>query len=75
MAQARRYFIDTKKPKQKIKMAKLIWYYAICQKLYVIETKLKTNNEKYQTRKMQAKPILAKLYHWLTKQNIVAKGA
>ena len=32
-------------------------------------------NEKYQARQTQAKPILEKLYHWLTKQNIVPKSA
>jgi hypothetical protein len=37
-------------------------------------------NKKYQARQMQAKPILEKLYHWLTKQNktkqnIVPKSA
>ena len=77
MAHARRYFMDAKKAQPKGKNGKADMALSYFQKLYAIETKFKTKtiDEKYQARKTQAKPILEKLYHWLTKQNIVPKSA
>jgi transposase len=68
-AHARRKLVDAQKLQKKGKTGKADQGLAFIQKLYAIETKLKTEppDERYDIRQQQAKPITDKLRQWLEK--------
>ncbi|WP_404395210.1 IS66 family transposase [Pseudoalteromonas phenolica] len=68
-AHARRKFIEAKKLQGKNKTGKADVVLSLIQKLYGIESRLKTKSvdEVYQTRQTQSKPILDKIKQWLEK--------
>ena len=76
-AHARRKFMEAKTAQPKGKSGKADMALSMIQKLYRIETSLKDKNvdEKYQLRQKKSKPLLAKLYQWLAKANVVTKSA
>lgn len=74
-AHARRYFIEAKRVQGKHKSGKADMALSYIQKLYGIESSLKDQEatEKYKARQLKAKPIIEKLYDWLSKQNVLPK--
>ncbi len=74
-AHARRKFIEAKQVQGKNKSGKADMALSLIQKLYGIEAKLKgkTFEAKHEVRQQQGKPIIEKLFDWLTKQHVLPK--
>jgi len=68
-AHARRKFVEAQKAQGKGKTGKADWAINHIQKLYALESKLKTKaaEVKYQQRQEVAKPLLQQLWDWLEK--------
>lgn len=68
-AHARRKFVDAQKLQGKGKTGKADQAIAFIQKLYLIEKKIKdkSNDERYQIRQQQAKPVIDKIFTWMEK--------
>lgn len=68
-AHARRKFVEAQKAQGKGKTGKADWAINHIQKLYALESKLKTKaaEVKYQQRQEVAKPLLQQLWDWLAK--------
>lgn len=68
-AHARRKLVDAQKLQKKGKTGKADQGLSFIQKLYAIETKIKTEppDKRYDIRQQQAKPIIDKLRQWLEK--------
>ncbi|WP_445428834.1 IS66 family transposase [Alishewanella sp. HL-SH05] len=68
-AHARRKFVEAQKAQGKGKTGKADWAINHIQKLYALESKLKTKaaEVKYQHRQEVAKPLLQQLWDWLEK--------
>uniref|UniRef100_UPI00404875CE IS66 family transposase n=1 Tax=Rheinheimera sp. TaxID=1869214 RepID=UPI00404875CE len=68
-AHARRKFVEAQKAQGKGKTGKADWAINHIQKLYALESKLKTQSAevKYRERQKVAKPLLQQLWDWLEK--------
>lgn len=69
MAHARRKFVEAQQAQGKGKTGKADWAINHIQKLYALESKLKTMDAdtKYQQRQQHAAPLLQQLWEWLEK--------
>lgn len=69
MAHARRKFVEAQQAQGKGKTGKADWAINHIQKLYALESKLKTMDAdiKYQQRQQHAAPLLQQLWDWLEK--------
>jgi transposase len=68
-AHARRKFVEAQQAQGKGKTGKADWALNLIQKLYALESKLKTKDAdtKYQQRQQLAAPLLQQLWEWLEK--------
>lgn len=68
-AHARRKFVEAQKAQEKGKTGKADWAINHIQKLYALESKLKTQSAevKYRERQKVVKPLLQQLWDWLEK--------
>ncbi|WP_283129815.1 IS66 family transposase [Enterovibrio norvegicus] len=76
-AHARRKFMEAKKLQGKGKSGKADIVLAKIQKLYALESRLKSVSAKtrYTERQAHAKPMLDDLYAWLTSQKVIESSA
>lgn len=75
-AHARRKFMDAKKLQGKGKAGKADMALAQIQKLYALESRLKTESaeKRWAERQQHAKPMLDKFYVWLTTQKVIGSS-